>query len=182
MEENSLKEEMTEQEIRPVNKFFGAPGNGNVPQDNSSVSKALLILVGVVILLLIGTSIYLLRNKFTGSKEEEKPTTIEISSPSPYPTPQFDRSKFTLRILNGTKTSGLAASVSAKLKNLGYKTSKEGNATSSAFKRTEVRVKETSQGLLEQLIKDLMPDYDATTGANLKDIDEVDGEVILGVK
>lgn len=173
---------MPEQEIRPVNKFFGQPGNGNVPEDKSSVSKALLILVGVVILLLIGTSIYLLRNKLIGSKEKEQATTVEISTPTPQPTPDFDRSKFTLRVLNGTKTSGIAASVSAKLKNMGYKTTKEGNATSSAFKRTEVRVKEKAQELLQQLIKDLLPDYDATSGANLKDTDEVDGEVILGVK
>lgn len=178
-----MEEEKPEQEIRPVNKFFGAPGNGNIPESNSSVSKALLILVGVVILLLIGTSIYLIRNKFTGSTEDEGlPPAVEISSPSPTPAPEFERSKYTLRVLNGTKVSGMAASVSAKLKELGYKIDKTGNATSSAFTRTEVRVKEKTQGLLEQLIKDLMPDFDATSGAALKVDDTVDGEVILGAK
>lgn len=178
-----MAEETPEQEIRQVNKFFGSPGNGSIQNTGPSVSKAVFLLVGVVILLLVGTSVFLLRNKFTSQTQEEiKPPVVEIISPSPSPKEEFDRSEFIVRVLNGTKKSGLAASVSAKLKELGYKTEKTGNATSSAFTRTEIRVKEAADKLLEQLIKDLMPDFESIAGTPLKSSDGVDAEVILGVK
>lgn len=184
MEENGEPmKENTEEEIRPVNKFFGAPGSGKLTDQSPSVSNIVRIVVVLVILLTLGATFYLLRNKFSAATQRgEPPSTIEITSSSPSPTPEFNRSQFTTRVLNGTKKTGLAASVSAKLKELGYKVGKTGNATSSAFDRSEVRVKDKAQGLLEQLIKDLMPDYDAMAGASLKSDDTVDAEVILGTK
>ena len=153
----------------------------------NGASKPLLLLLGLIVLLVIGATGYLLRDKFTSS-EEPTPTPrpsggLETPVTQPTPTPSFDRSKYTLRVLNGTKTSGLAATVSAQLKDLGYTIDKTGNATNSAFTKTLVRVKKDSgTGLLEQLIKDLSPDYDLEEGGNLKDSDDVDAEVVLGTK
>lgn len=183
MEEEKPMEENTEEEIRPVNKFFGAPGSGKLPDQSPSVSNIVRIVVVLVILLSLGATFYLLRGKFQGSaSKEQTPATIEITSPSPSPTPEFNRSQYIIRVLNGTKKTGLAASVSAKLKELGYKVDKTDNATSSAFTRTEVKVKEDRVKLQEYLIKDLMPDFDASVGAVLKSNDPVDAEIILGAK
>lgn len=189
MDENN-KEEIKSEEVpkenmqtdfRPVNRFSSLTGEP-LPEPKE-LSKTLFLVVGIIVLVLIGGSAFLLRGKFQKPPvEEPKEPAVQISSPPVTPEPSFDRSKFTVRVLNGTKKTGLAASVSAKLKELGYKTEKEGNATSSAILRTEVRVKEEATGLLEQLIKDLSPDFDATSGALLKASDVIDGEVILGVK
>lgn len=151
----------------------------------NGASKPLLLVLSLIVLLSIGATGYLLKDKFTSSEEPmstPSPTGgLEAPITQPSPTPSFDRNKFTLRLLNGTKTSGLAATVSAKLKDLGYIINKTGNATNSAFTKTAVRVKkESSSGLLEQLIKDLSPDYSVEEAVNLKDSDTVDAEVILG--
>lgn len=148
----------------------------------------LLILV-IVALAVIGATIYLLKGNLGGGEKEETPATQRTPvptpepTPTPQPTPSIDRSKVTLRILNGTSKTGFAASTSAKLKELGYKVEKTANATNSAFARTVVRVKaDTTEGLLEQLIKDLSFEFDATSTADLKTSDTVDAEVILGAK
>jgi len=171
------------QEFRKVDTTQQTPSSGLYSSQKSGPGKVLLLVLGLIVLLAIGATGYLLRNKFT--KAEPSPTpTPELQAPAaePSPTPSFDRSKFTIRVLNGTSTSGLAGSESAKLKDLGYKIGKTGNATSSSTPRTLVKVKASASGLLDALIKDLKPDYDASDGGALKDSDDVDGEVVLGSK
>lgn len=176
------KSAAAQEDLRPVNRFLSSSDES--PQEPQGVSKTLFLVAGIVVLTLIGGSVYLLRGQFQKPKTEEvtQPSLVQISSPSPTPTSSFDRSKYTLRVLNGTKKTGLAASVSAKLKELGYKVDKTGNATSSAIARSEVKVKESLLELSAQLIKDLSPDFDAASGSSLKTADTVDAEVILGVK
>ena len=152
-------------------------------QNSGGPGKVLLLILGLIVLLAIGATGYLLRDKFTKSEPTPTPTaTLEtpVSEETPTPTPSFDRSKYTLRVLNGTKTSGLAGSVSAQLKELGYNIGKTGNATSSAIGQTTIRIKGEPEGLLETLIKDLSDDFDAISGKALDEDDEMDAEVILG--
>jgi hypothetical protein len=158
-------------------------------QDEGGMSKAALIITIVVILVLIGAAGFFLKTRIDKLTAEPSPTPIaeniplESFAPTPEPTPEFDRSQYTLRILNGTGTAGLAGSVSAKLKELGYEVERTGNATSSAIAQTTVRVKEdASEGLLEQIISDLSADYQAVMGAVLKDSDAADVEIIIGAK
>lgn len=147
-------------------------------------SKALLLILGLIVLVVIGMVAFFLRDRIIKPSGESQPSPSPIVQefPSPSPSPEFDRSKYTLRILNGTKTSGLAASVSAKLKELGYNIDKTGNASGSAIPRTLVKVKAATSELLEQLIRDLSPDYDGSASAELKDSDTVDGEITIGAK
>ena len=106
-----------------------------------------------------------------------------VITPEPTPTPpSIDRSKVKIRILNGTSTSGLAASAAASLKELGYSVSRTGNATNSAFLRTIIRTKTAGADLAQALIHDLASKFDATSEATLKDSDSDDAEIILGTK
>ncbi len=171
-------------------KTFHSSSNSNLNysdyqnNERKGVSKLLLIVLVVVVLGLIGGTGFLLRDKFAPSqKAEASPSPSVVAEVTPAPTPQsLDRSQFKIRILNGTKTSGLAASVSAKLKDLGYQIDKTGNATNSAFEQTQVRAKDSANGLIDQLIKDLSPDYQAASSSGLKSSDTADGEVIIGTK
>lgn len=150
----------------------------------SGMSKPMVLVFGLIVLGLIGGAAFLLRDRLTGEQATPSPSPL-VESPMIEPSPSastFDRSKFTLRVLNGTKKSGLAASVSAKLKELGFQVEKTANASGSSHPRTIVSVKSDLSNLLEQLVKDLSGDFDASEGASLKSSDSADGEIILGDK
>lgn len=141
----------------------------------------ILILIGVAV---IGGTVYLLKYQFggvSGPAATPEPSPI-VSEPTPEPTPAFDRSKFKIRVLNGTTTSGLAKTVSEKLKELGYQIDKTGNAPKQDAKQTIINVKTSAVGLAEELIKDLSSDYQASVSGELKDSDNADAEVIIGQK
>ena len=174
MEEDSTKTSSAQQ-IPTTGIYYNQP---------KGVSKLPLIIVGLLILLLIGGGGYLIRGKFSQAPPQP-PTQLEtpLIVTSIEPSPQIvDRSKYTLRILNGTSRSGLAGSVSAKLKDLGYIIDKTGNATQSGFPQTLIRVKLNLAELVSQLIKDLSPDFDAKEDTELPSSDTVDSEIILGTK
>ncbi len=190
------EETVEEGESSPSPRFKNTNSSSQIPSSGvygshkkSGGSKPLLIILVVLILVGVGFGTYFLREKFAKLSGEESstpsPADITFTAPTSSPSPisvSSSRSKYNVRVLNGTSKAGLAASVSAKLKDLGYQTDKTGNATNSAFTRTVVRVKSTATGLFDMLVKDLSPDYDATSGGSLKDSDPVDGEVIIGTK
>jgi hypothetical protein len=150
-------------------------------------NKLKLFFLLVIALLVVAASLYLLKGKslfkkLSGGTPAPTDAPISQTMATPAPTPAFDRSKYTIRVLNGTSRSGLAATVLKKLNDLGYKGDKTANATNSAFTSTVVRVKDSAPDLAPNLIKDLSPDYNASTSGSLKSTDDVDGEVILGTK
>lgn len=145
-----------------------------------------LVILGLIGVGVIGATVYLLKGGSVStvapapSPSAASPVVVATPAPEASPVVAIDRSKFRITVLNGTPKSGLAASVKEKLKTLGYTEGRVGNATNSAFARTAIRTKPSAIGLVEQLIKDLSPDFDATSSGALKDSDSVDGEVILG--
>lgn len=157
----------------------------NRSNSSNKLHVIILIIIGLAVIL---ATVYLLKGNFnfqgvnpSPTPEESKISSTPTSAPSPTPT-SIDRSKYKIRVLNGTGRSGLAASVSAKLKSLGYQIEKTANATNSAFTQTQVNVKDGNLGLIEQIIKDLTPDFIGVSGSILKSSDPSDGEVILGTK
>lgn len=167
----------------PITNYTSRFGsNRPVAKSASKWHVVVLILIGLAV---IGGTVYFLKNQFkpvNTTPPASSATPVPTPSPSPTPTP-LDRSKFKVRVLNGTAKSGLAATVGSKLKDLGYQQDRVGNATNSAFERTEIRSKAGATGLIEQLIRDLTPDYDAaSSSSSLKDSDSADVEVILGAK
>lgn len=163
-------------------KFFNRH-NSNLPARRSNKWHVLvLILIGIAV---IAATVYLLKGQFknNGAPEPSPSPSSEVSSsPSPSPSPEANRSAFKVRVLNGTGKTGLAKTVSDKLKGLGYNLDKTANATNSAFTQTVLRSKTSSASISAQLIKDLSPDYDALDQTNLKDNDPADFEIILGAK
>lgn len=157
--------------------------NQNFNSTKSSKKQLLvLIIVGVAV---ISATVFLLKKQFTGSSSPSPSTVAPVETPTqtPTPTPQpVDRSKYKVRILNGTTKTGLAASVSSKLKDLGYQGEKVANATNSSFTQTLIRIKPNLTDLLDQLIRDLAPDFVASSGDSLKEDDGAEAEVILGTR
>lgn len=174
------------QDIRPsFGSDYGSRQdfNMNPKPKNSKWHLIILCLIGLAV---IGGTVYLLKNQFGASSSSPSPSAsaVAVSTPEPTPTPlpTVSPSEFKVRVLNGTSTTGLAADVMDKFKELGYQSDRTGNATNSAFTTTIVRVKEgsSSANLLEQVIKALSPDYTGQKGPSLKSNDTADVEVILG--
>lgn len=150
-----------------------------------SLPKTLFILALLIALLTGGfffkdRLLSLLKSKPAENKAAE--IIISTPSPTPSPTPAFDRSKYSLRVLNGTAKTGQAASLADKLKGLGWKIDSVGNATNSATPQTYIRAKENLPELVQTLIKDLSPDLVASQSSNIKTSDKADAEVVIGKK
>lgn len=165
------------------NNYFSQHSQPQPAKRANKFHLLILVAIGVVV---IGFTVYILKGGFGDisltSQPSPSPSPVESPSPTPTPTPEPERSQYKIRVLNGSGKTGLAASVSAKLKELGYQVDKTGNATNSAFTQTVVRVKTENEPLIPQIVKDLLPDFDASGTTGLKDDDTVDIEIILGAK
>lgn len=180
---SSLSDQTSDKNTNYFQRNFTRGVSQTITPNRNRSSKIHLVILLLIGLAVIGGTVYLLKNQFPSSAPLPTPTATPQVPPSPSPTPQvIDRSKFKIRVLNGTSTTGLAGSASAKLKELGYQTDNPRNATNSAFERTVVRIKGDVAGLLEQLIRDLAPEFEAVSEAALKDNDSANAEVILGKK
>lgn len=172
---------------KPHQSSFSYPSNSSVFSEtvnrrtkNSLLPLFVLFLIGVGI---VSGTVFLLKNRSVKWQTTPTPASTTKPSSTPESTPlALNRSKYKVRVLNGTTTTGLAASVSAKLKDLGYQTDKFANATVSSFAQTVVRVKSSNSDLAKQLIQDLSYQFNATTSSQLIDSDTVDSEIILGIK
>lgn len=169
----------------------GSTGIGTRP--NRPKSRRFIYIV-VVLLIIGGSGVLLgrstLKNRLTqmfgGSKEGNTPSPAKIvlQSPTPIPSPVFDRSKFGVRVLNGTSQTGAAGTLADKLKTQGWQiVDKPANATNSAFAFSQVRVKiNADPQLAPKLVEDLSPSFQASVSADLKDSDTASAEVIIGKK
>ncbi|MEK7581629.1 MAG: LytR C-terminal domain-containing protein [Patescibacteria group bacterium] len=108
------------------------------------------------------------------------------SSPLTESSPQasaVDKSVVKVRVLNGSGTTGKAASVKDFLEGLGWKVVTIGNADSSDFATTEVRFRTTTKDYETAIVDDLSDKYSAKASSdNLESTDSADIEVIVGAK
>ncbi len=170
------------------NSFFSQ----HQPQPPKRANKFHLLVLVIIGIAVIGFTVYILKGGFgdinLGSVPSPSPSMVAEATPTPTPTPtpapEIDRGEFTIRVLNGTTTSGLARTVSDSLEELGYETSNPGNASANDVEQTEIRVKEGSESaaLFEALKADLASDYEAIQGDDLSKSASYDAEVIIGAK
>lgn len=178
---------------RPLDQNLGDPypqspfernslRNGPPPKRGASkLHLVILLLLGIAV---IGGTVYFLKTQFKGEQaavvETPAPTSSPEPTPTPEPEPEANRVDFTVKVLNGTTTTGLASEVTEKLKELGYKTVKGANAPRQDYEQTLVSVKPGQEVLLKTLIKDLSFQFEASAGPELKENDPLDAQIILG--
>jgi hypothetical protein len=144
-----------------------------------------IIIIAIILIVLGVVLIFFRDNVFSiinppAQKVEITPTPTE--TPTPTPTIAVERSKYKVRILNGTPKSGAAGVLAEKLKALGWMIDKTGNATSSAVNQSYVRGKVEIDEVIKALISDVS-DYEATSSAViLKPTDKADLEFVIGKK
>lgn len=96
-------------------------------------------------------------------------------------TPELNRSKFRVAILNGSGVPGAAKDVSANLTNLGYTIATIGNADDFTYKNITIKIKKGKNDYLLLLKNDIEKDSPNTViTTKTDDTIETDAEVIVG--
>ncbi len=166
---------------------------GNRTGSGNSSSKAWLLLPLAVLALAVGGA-FIFKDQliagashlpFLAAAPSPSPSATPTPSvtPSPTPTvPSIDRSKYTVRVLNGTTKSGAAGTLADKLKELGWKIERTGNATNSATAQTLIRTKKGEEAVGEVLTHDIAPDLSAASSTALPTTDRSEAEVVIGLQ
>lgn len=163
-----------------------SPPIGAGSAGGSSSSKALAIALTLSVVGIFAGGAFIFRDRIVAKLNRSEvvtptPTLIPTPSPTPTPTPvSADRSRFKVRVLNGTTKTGAAAALSEKLKSLGWVTSGMGNAKDQQLAQTLVRVRSATDSAAVVMAADLAPDLKASISADLKPSDKVDLEVVIG--
>lgn len=108
-----------------------------------------------------------------------------VASPSPEATSaaDVDRSTIKIRVLNGSGKAGAASAAKDFLEGKGYVVTTIGNAATTDFEQTVVKLKESVMNIKNVLVADLSDKYSVTvSGSALEASDSADVEVTLGAK
>ncbi len=115
-----------------------------------------------------------------------QPTETPTPSPSPSPTPTpapVAKEDASVQVLNGSGQAGVAGTMQEFLEEAGYTVEDTGNADNYDYEETEISVKKSFEGLLEQLEEDLSEEYTiGSATADLPDDYEYDVRVIVGAE
>lgn len=147
------------------------------------------VFIPILMLILVFGGVIFYRDKLLSKLmniiNSPKPAVVEttpVSTPTPTPTITVDRSKYKVRILNGTPKTGAAGTLADKLTELGWQIDKTGNATSSAIAESYVRGKTGINDAIKALISDVSDYQAASSSADLKPADKADLEFVIGKK
>lgn len=129
------------------------------PTHTKKKPTAVIVTVAVIALLLIGGGIFF----FTKGQKKSEPTTdltTVDTAPKETPTPEVDKSKLKIQVLNGTGTEGQAGKASDALKSAGFSDIKTGNASKLGNTKTTVQTKKEFASIAEDIKSALDSDFD----------------------
>lgn len=147
-------------------------GQVSRPVAKKDKKKVGLILLLVALVMVGGAVFYSLslrknqEGKGGGPIKTESPLIVEerevsTSTPSPTPSEVIDKKSISVQILNGTGIVGEAAYLEGKLNNLGYTSTKVGNATKQDYQSTQVTFSsKLSSSVVDEITKELEKIYD----------------------
>lgn len=186
--------------VKKETPVFNQPlGDGTSTKPSGGIlAKLTPFLIPVIIIGLIFLGTVLFKDAIFGKVKDVKqqgisgifasvmptPTPPVVAGPTPSltPTPSFSKSDIQVRVLNGTTVTGAAKTLAEKLKTDGWVILTTGNNKDQAVSQTIVFGKKGKDDVVSSMVKDLAGEFEATIGANLKDTDKADLEVIIGKK
>lgn len=143
--------------------------------------KKIIIPVIILVLLIVGTWFWW-NNRSTDEPTED--TTIEESfvqeEPTPTDAPDFEKSDFKIRVLNGSGTAGLAGDLEEELLTNDYVVEDTGNADRYDYDETIIQYKED---VPEEFIDELRSDISSYSPFSTEELDadeDVDIVIIIG--
>jgi len=157
------------------------------PEKESLFDKKSLVLVFFNALLLAG--IAYLGYTFFQDKKQESTTgtqiTVKTVSPSPKleePSKKANLEEFSINVLNGSGTAGVASNVSSLLEEIGFDNIEVGDADSYDFTDTEVKLKEEVPDSVFEKIKEALSGYSVNKSETLADNSQYEVVIIIGSK
>lgn len=142
--------------------FFNRPPD---EYDNSSRSRFPYFLKVFIITFIVGLAFfagiyYAISSKAITFPTSEKKETEVTKAPTPTEKP-VDLKAYTIKVLNGTATAGMAAKLKISLTDGGFKVNSAGNADNADFTKTEIGAKKTvDKAYLVKLKEFLAKTYD----------------------
>lgn len=142
-----------------------------------------IIIAIVVFVVLIGGSFFLIKGKTSQKKDQSKTSdkTTVTETPEPTEEPEFKKSDFTIKILNGSGKAGLSGSLQKDLEEKGYKVESTGNADNFNYKTTIIQAKEKAPSKFVDELKDILSDkYGSVETEKLDEDEDIDAVIIIG--
>jgi len=136
-------------------------------EDDSGKRKSILLyfLIVAFVAFLVGiasmaTISYVLNNNTSSNARKSAPSPTSIAAKPTVSqnisSKPVDLSAYTIKVLNGTTTSGEAAKVGKKLSDAGFKIASVGNADKSDFEKTQISVKKKIDSAFISKLKDVL--------------------------
>jgi len=178
-------------QVVPSGSSENKPPLENIEPEHKKGSKIWIILALVILLVLVGGGLYYFRQevllKSVEQKEEPTSTPSQVS-PSPKPEEatdsaelEADPSEFSIKVLNGSGTAGVAAEARDILEEAGFVVEDIGNADASNYEKTIIRAKENvSKDFLDLLREELGKLYLLDSNEELGEEEDTDVVVIVG--
>ncbi len=162
-DENPAVEESKESLVDKDGAFFSTPPDGYAKK-KSMLPYFFMVMFATFILGLVffGGIYYAISNKDKISslvpKQMSEPTK---AAPTEVPTPTpVDLAKYTVKVLNGTSVSGVAAKLKTQLTDAGFKVGTIGNADKDTYPKTEIVAnKKVEKAYLDKLKEILKKSY-----------------------
>lgn len=134
--------------------------NGEITYDTRSRKSIIFFIISIIVLsaVILGGAFYY-KQFMTGSnalketKQNKKVTPTPTNSPTPTPTKvEIDKSKYSIKILNGSGTSGEAGRAKTYLEEEGFDVSSVGNADKFDYQKSVLEVsKDIDEDFLTEL-------------------------------
>ncbi len=141
-----------------------------------------LLIIGAVVLVLLGVGFWFWITQ-RGSSEEAQPVeeTFITEEPEPTEEAEFEKSDFSIQVLNGSGKAGLAGTVQTTLEDAGYTMGAEAdNADNPNYENTIIKAKsDVPEGFIDML-KDELSDYGTIETEDLDEDETVDVIIIIG--
>lgn len=184
-------EDMDEHEENNDIKFRGFNPNEDkeeslvydMPVRRKSGMKKFIIWLSILAILALVVGWFITTNVFKGEggvKVEQDTTPSPTPTPTPAPEQKLNRSEWSIEVLNGSGTSGLAKKIADQLKDLGYNVIKVGNADKQTYTESQILVKSDLKEKIDPVIADIKDVIKIASGAGeLKD-STASAQIIIG--
>ncbi|OGK38997.1 hypothetical protein A3F34_00260 [Candidatus Roizmanbacteria bacterium RIFCSPHIGHO2_12_FULL_44_10] len=143
--------------------------------------KVILVVIGLV-LVFVGGWFWMKRPSGTQPKGTTTEEIFVSEAPEPTAEPEFKKEDFTIKILNGSGTPGLAGTLQTDLETAGFTVDSTGNADSYDFKNTVIRAKSTVPAGFVSLLKEELSSYGTIDTEELADDEDTDVVIVIGGK
>lgn len=153
------------------------------PKLEKSNKKIFIVGIIITILVILVATVFGFYFLKQGSNQESAKEEKAETTPTPTPKPKIsiDRAEWSLEVLNGTATPGLAKDLADKLEALGYEIVLTGNADNKDYENSQILVtSEKDSEEIDLLLKDIKSEIDISSSSGDLEDSTASARIIIG--